>query len=260
MKATPGPRAGAIAAVVASLTWSAGARAYRPFDGTDASVAPEGEIELEVQPLGALAEGPSRSLVVPWVVANLGIVPRCELVLEAKGLLALGADARRGGRLRLAEPSALFKAVLREGSLQGGRGLSVATELGPLLPAAGDDRGVGAQLAVLASHRWPALTIDVNVVSAYSRSHGYDAFVGAIFEGPGDWRVRPVGEVYALEKVAAGTLAHTLTLSALAGGVVRVVDALTLDFALRVARTEGLTAREGRLGFTWSFGAWRRAR
>jgi hypothetical protein len=32
------------------LGWTSEARAYRPFDGTDAAVADPGEVEIELQP------------------------------------------------------------------------------------------------------------------------------------------------------------------------------------------------------------------
>ena len=36
------------------VPWSTPASAYRPFDGTDAAVAEEGEMEIELQPAGRL--------------------------------------------------------------------------------------------------------------------------------------------------------------------------------------------------------------
>ena len=37
--------------------WALPAAAYRPFDGTDAAVADVGEVEVELQPLGAARAG-----------------------------------------------------------------------------------------------------------------------------------------------------------------------------------------------------------
>src|SRR4051795_1335471 len=60
------------------------ARAYRPFDQTDADVVEHGRVEIE---LGPAAVGWSREelvLVAPSLVVNVGIRPGVELVLEGK--------------------------------------------------------------------------------------------------------------------------------------------------------------------------------
>jgi hypothetical protein len=45
------------------LAWSAPASAYRPFDDTDAAVAKEGEMEIELQPAGRLHDESGTSLI-----------------------------------------------------------------------------------------------------------------------------------------------------------------------------------------------------
>jgi hypothetical protein len=52
------------------------ARAYRPFDGTDASVAKHGDLEIELGPVGYLRQGNERFLVAPAVIVNLGVLER----------------------------------------------------------------------------------------------------------------------------------------------------------------------------------------
>jgi hypothetical protein len=60
--------------IVLFLTaWSGSARAYRPFDGTDAAVAAPGELEIELQPAGRLREGGTTTLVAPATVFNYGL-------------------------------------------------------------------------------------------------------------------------------------------------------------------------------------------
>ena len=49
------------------------ALAYRPFDGTDAAVAPAGELEVELQPAGAQQEHGTKTLIAPWTVLNFGL-------------------------------------------------------------------------------------------------------------------------------------------------------------------------------------------
>ncbi len=72
-----------IAAFVA-LAWAPNAAAYRPFDSTDASVAEAGRLEVELGPLGYLAEGQEHFLVAPILIANLGLSRRWELVLQGR--------------------------------------------------------------------------------------------------------------------------------------------------------------------------------
>ena len=66
--------AGALAGVCATL-WAAPTLAYRPFDGTDAAVADVGEIEIELQPIGAIrAAGTTKGL--SDAVLNYGFADR----------------------------------------------------------------------------------------------------------------------------------------------------------------------------------------
>src|SRR5580704_7488075 len=61
------------------------ALAYRPFDGTDAAVAPPGEMEVELQPAGAQHEQGTRTLIGPWAVLNFGLSDEWEAVFEGRG-------------------------------------------------------------------------------------------------------------------------------------------------------------------------------
>ena len=58
------------------------ARAYRPFDGTDAAVAAPGEVEIELQPAGRLREGGNTTLVAPATVFNYGLSQGWEAVFQ----------------------------------------------------------------------------------------------------------------------------------------------------------------------------------
>src|ERR1039458_7268371 len=60
------------------------AKAYRPFDGTDASVAELGQFELELQPFGALQEGPAKTFIAPASVFNFGFAQDWEAVLQGQ--------------------------------------------------------------------------------------------------------------------------------------------------------------------------------
>src|SRR5690348_9730960 len=72
--------AGAVIGIFA-VGWMHPAAAYRPFDGTDAAVADLGEMEIELQPLGAAhAGGVTRGL--SDTIINYGFADRWELVLQ----------------------------------------------------------------------------------------------------------------------------------------------------------------------------------
>ena len=130
----------ALAALAALVLASTPARAYRPFDSTDASVADLGELEIELGPVGYLRAGPAHALAVPTAILNVGFARRWEVVVQGRDLVSLDATPD-GPRARLVDAGAFLKGVLRAGTLQGRAGPSVAIEAGPLFP---ETRGPGA--------------------------------------------------------------------------------------------------------------------
>jgi hypothetical protein len=108
------------------------AAAYRPFDGTDASVADLGKIEIKLGPVEYLHAGDQHLLRAPDLTLNYGFAPGWEAVLEGQTLHGLSASAspisQTGDQFSL-------KTVLHDGVLQDQPGPSIATEFGALLPA-----------------------------------------------------------------------------------------------------------------------------
>src|SRR4051794_36514791 len=98
--------------------------AYRPFDSTDAAVAAEGELEIELGPIGYLKEDQHHYLVAPNLVLNLGIARDWEAVLEGEHFILLDGMPDES-QFRLIGTGAFLKGVLREGSLQDATGPSV---------------------------------------------------------------------------------------------------------------------------------------
>ncbi len=233
---------------LALLAWPSAASAYRPFDSTDAGVAGRGEVELELGPLGYLAEGPGRTLVAPSLALSWGFSERWEAVVEGRHVLELGGDTE-GHRLHLEDTGVSVKRVLRAGSLQQRPGPSIATEAGALLPTLHGEPGIGASWALILSQRWPDLTVHVNGSAIWTRAHRPAAFGGIIVEAHDAWAVRPVGEVFVEHERDAPT-----TISGLVGAIWRVSDARSLDAAARPARAGGLHTTEIRAGVTWTFG------
>jgi hypothetical protein len=234
-----------VAALAAILptepTW-----AYRPFDGTDSSVADLGALEVELGPAGYLRQGATHTLIAPATRLNYGFAQDWETVLESDW--SHGLSAGSGGSSLVNMLSA--KHVLRDGFLQDKAGPSVASELAVLLPGtAAGENGIGGSLSGIVSEQWGWLRVHLNVVATVTRQQHGDLFIGTIFEGPQDWAVRPVAEVFH-EREYGGAA----TTSGLVGAIWAVKDSLAVDAALRHAWSEGHTADEVRLGVTFSFG------
>ncbi|HEY6477092.1 MAG TPA: hypothetical protein VI456_10955, partial [Polyangia bacterium] len=117
------------------------ARAYRPFDQTDADVAETHDVELELGPVGYLHD-PTGSTYIPGFILNYGVVHRVELVFDAHHAFVFGgADVE--ARRRQLDSGVFAKAVVREGALQDRPGPSVAVEVGALLPTVPVAGGAG---------------------------------------------------------------------------------------------------------------------
>jgi len=249
MAGATAPHGTPIALFCLGLAWPVAAWAYRPFDSTDAAVAEKGALELELSPLGFLKQGADRSLVAPSIILNWGFAEGWELVLEGRHFVGLGSDAAQP-RLRVDEAALSLKTVLRKGVLQGKSGVSVAGEWSALLPATDGDGGAGAEVTLIVSQRWSAVTAHVNGAAAWTRAHAAGLFAGLILEGHDAWPVRPVTEVFVEAEHDVPT-----TVSWLGGAIWRALDDLSFDAALRLARAGGVNTTEVRVGLTWAFSA-----
>jgi hypothetical protein len=233
--------------LVAGLAVAPAARAYRPFDGTDAAVAEEGQMEIELGPAGYVREGSESSLVVPSVIFNWGFAERWEIVLEGRQFVRLGS-ASSEPRVSVQDDALSLKTVLREGALQEKSGISLALEVSMLLPEINGENGAGAEATLIASQRTEALTVHLNGAVTWTRAHEVGWFGGAIAELRDAWTVRPVAEVF-----AEGEGSLPVTVSGLAGAIWRVSDNLSFDAAFRLARAGGVDTTELRAGLTWAF-------
>jgi hypothetical protein len=241
-------RPAAILFALALTTLSAPAAAYRPFDSTDAAVAERGEFEAEIGPLGYIRVD-RRNFFAPMQVLNLGFADRFELVLQGREFLPADVDSHT--RIGLGDTSLTVKSVLRPGVLQDKPGISIAAEVGPLLPTIHDEPGAGAIADVIASDRFSFGTFHLNVQGAVLRDGNPDLFVGLISEGPWEWKLRPVTELFVEREFGERT-----TFSALAGIIGKMTEEYDLDAALRYAAIDGQPVVEVRAGFTWRIGLW----
>jgi len=237
-------------ASVAAIALTGRAFAYRPFDGTDADVAAEGEFELELGPAQYLSLPDGAYVLAPATVLNLGLLRGLELVVDFKQFVSLERVTPQS-RVRLLDTDVFIKAIVRRGILQEDTGPSIAIEAGPLTPEAGGSRGFGAQANLITSYKWPAVTFHLNTSAAISREHNFDGFASLIAEGPHDWAVRPVGAVYVERDVSV-----TTGYSAPVGAIWQVNDRLAIDAAIRAAEHSDGGAFEARFGLTWTLPIW----
>ena len=225
------------------------ARAYRPFNSTDAAVVDVGKVEIELGPVGLVDEGGDRFVVAPSLILNWGFAERFEVVLEGRHFVRLGSSVPHAPRLRVDDNALSLKTVLREGALQGKSGPSVAAELGALLPAIHGQGGTGVEAALILSQRWEALTLHLNGAASWTRAHAPGAFAGVIIEVHDAWRLRPVSEVFVENERDV-----PVTVSWLGGAIFRFRDDLSFDAGLRLAQAGGTGTMEIRAGLTWEFG------
>jgi hypothetical protein len=228
------------------------AHAYRPFDGTDADVAGTGELELEAGPVGYRRSDSVPVWVVPAIIVNYGFKRDWELVLEGRHAYRPHPEVAEP-RSQMTDSALSLKEVLREGCLQGRRGISVANEWSLLFADTGSGQHSGAELTTIFSLRWQPLTLHLNVYNEFSRQGHYVSWLGPILEGPFAWRVRPVLELVLAREFGSARLRQGFFGSALLGAIGRIREDLSLDLAVRVARSQDVREQELRAGFTWSF-------
>lgn len=232
--------AGVVIGILA-VGWGRPAAAYRPFDGTDAAVADVGEMEIELQPLGAAhAGGATRGL--SDTILNYGFADRWELVLQTTPQV----PPEGFGPISVSN-AALLKYVVQPGVLQEKSGPSIATEFGALLPEFGGS-GVGASWSGIVSQRWDWGTVHYNVTTNLTPDQHGELFLSTILEGPNKWKVRPVAEFY-----FDGVTNEPSTFSALIGAIWQVNDKLSFDVAVRQAWVDGRPVSELRAGLTFGF-------
>src|ERR687888_1225323 len=149
-------RAGTLVLVLLGLLASA-AWGYRPFVSTDAAVVERARMEIELGYLTLVRTQGEHTFMIPQVVLNYGLTPTLELVGEFKGEEAPGTAPQ------LVDPALSLKAVLREGILQEKVGVSIAVEMGLLLPATvPGERRLGFEIVGVGSLRVSPFTFHLN--------------------------------------------------------------------------------------------------
>ena len=217
--------------------------------------------ELELGPVHYYRQGSQNFLIAPALVLNFGIFENTELVIDANNYVALGGLLPGTSRDSFLGDDVLVKHTFREGALQGKTGVSIAAEGGVLTPEINGVTNVGASLDVITSYRWGCGTLHWNEWFEFTRDHHADLFTGVIAEGPHEWTVRPVAELF-YDQDFTGPSTESLLL----GAIWHVRDAFDLDVGVRGARVgevgptgavAQVNALEVRLGLTWAITMWK---
>ena len=111
-----------------------------------------------------------------------------------------------------------------------------------MLPNVGAQEGPGAQIGLLLGQQWDAGTLHANVFATYTTWDSFDLFVAVAMEGPPEWSVRPLVEVWYDHDTYYGDL-----LSGLVGFYADTSDVLTLEIGARVGAWEDYTELEIRI-------------
>jgi hypothetical protein len=172
--------------LLASSAWG-----YRPFIATDAAVAERARMEIELGYLTLVRTQGENAFMIPQVVLNYGLAQTVELVGEFK--VEEGPETGP----QLIDPALSLKAVLREGILQEKAGVSVAVEMGLLLPSTvPSERRFGFEGVGIVSLRMSPFTFHLNLGGGVDREETRPFGVwGVITELPIGATVRLAGEV-----------------------------------------------------------------
>jgi hypothetical protein len=150
----------ALACLLMSLAWPLSVQAYRPFFSTDAAVAEEGISEVEFGIVDFANHRGQNIVASPDVRYNFGFVTNWEVVVEAAFQVFDSASSRD---FELLDPQFNLKGVLIKGPLQDARSpISLALEVGALLPETVPESGFGFEGVLIGSFRTGKFTWHVN--------------------------------------------------------------------------------------------------
>jgi hypothetical protein len=216
--------------------------AYRPFVSTDAAVADQKEVEVELGYFNLARTGRENTFTIPSLVLNYGVAENWEIVGE------FGLEG--SPTFEVTDPGLFLKGVLKEGILQEKSGLSVAIEAGPLLPSTlPHERGVGLEAIGIVSGRISPFTVHVNggggVDRDDARPFGLWGVIGELAVAP---KFRFVGEVNG--ESTRGELPNN---SALLGFIWQPASAVFLDAGVRHGISRAAPDWQFTLGLTFSF-------
>ena len=243
------PRLGTLLLV---LWWLAPGTAHAYLvDANDARVAPPGVVEYELQPIGLLHSFTDQRtyLIAPSLQLYIGLAEEWDMIVLTRGY---GAVDGVGTEYALDDNFVAVRRMLVHGTYsddgEGDDGPSLTLQVGAFLPPTdAEEAYAGASVALLFAQQWDAGTLHLNLwLNGWSDE--VELFGSAVMEGPGDWEVRPVVEVWVSHLVD-----DQLTVSGMAGVVGDVDDALTLEAGVRFGGNDQQQELEVRAAAWWSW-------
>ena len=216
--------------------------AYRPFVSTDAAVAEPKEVEIEVGYFNLDRNRHENTISTPHTVLNYGVAKNVQLVGEF--------TLQESPDVELTDLSLSVKAVLREGALQEKPGVSVAVEVGPLLPSTlPHEHRVGFEAIGIVSGKLAPVTVHVNGGGGLDRTGELFGVWGVIGELPVHPKLRLVAEVN-----GQSTQGAPPNNSALLGLIWQPADKnLFLDVGIRHGISRAAPDWQFTLGLTYGF-------
>jgi hypothetical protein len=243
------------------LAMPGSARAYL-IDANDARVAPVGALEIELQPIGALAiveGGEGTQIVAPSAQLYFGLTPDLDLLVLTRGFIALDVDPLGDSpstQARLDDQQVALRHLLRNGAYSDegeegdADGPAIVLQYGLLLPSFGGDAPrFGASLALLVSQTLGrGGSVHGNVWGNVTQRGSGELFLAAYAEGPEDWVLRPTVELWFDYDTEEGSL-----LSGLLGVLWDLTEDCLLQAGVRVGGWEGYLEIEARLSTYFGF-------
>jgi hypothetical protein len=241
-------RAIAMSALLSTALIAGEARAYRPFDLTDADVAKRRNIEVELGPAEFIGVDAEHSLRAPNFSVNYGIATGRELTFDGAHHIALNPEEGEP-RSQFEDVGIAMKQVMRRGSLQDLTGPSVAIENEITFPGRGE-KHLGAAAALIFSSASKRGSTHFNLEGERLPEGRNAGAVGMIFEASDKFGVAPAVELR-VAAVDGGLPEHSVT----AGLIYVPAEKTEYDVALRFARRGDEKTFEIRAGLTWQFSA-----
>lgn len=217
------------------------ARAHRPFDVADATVAEMHSVEAEIG-VRYRVRGEAYGNEVPFGL-TMGIDERTELALAARVNPAAGDGAGREAK----DLVFAAKHVFRAGSMQDAAGVSIAGECALVVAALRSSDAGGGSCALIASQRFDAADVHVNAVLGRHTDARMTRHFGVALEGPEAWTVRPLAELSTGRAPGEGR-----SYAGLLGLSWQPAASLSLGLALRREHAEGARTSELRFGLQWT--------
>jgi len=225
------------------------ARAYL-IDLNDARAVDPGTVELELQPAGyyqTLLGEEEHYVIAPSAQLYLGLAEGWDVLYVTRGYALLDEpDGEPAYTLR--EQFIGVRRVLVAGAYNDEdlEGPSLAVQAGAFLPGAGAEPGVGASLALLFAWQTDLGALHANVWFNYTQDETFNSFGSLAVEGPPDWPVRPVAELYVEVEDDEPFV------SGLIGAVADVSDEFAVQGGVRVGAWQDYAELEVRLS-TWVY-------